>query len=224
MPARALPLLLVLAAAAVPAAAWAQDRGSGIQRCERADGTQVYTDQDCGAFGAAPAPIQGELLVRLANDGGDVAPGPRMVDAAWSASGPTAPSAAPAGALPLEPVARPAVSRRGPRGCARSPTQLVMELQAAWAGADVNRLAALYHWAGSDTAAAESVMPRLQSMAAMPLQDIRHYGTGGGPVQLASAGAAPLGEVIQVQVGSGDRTRLHEFRVVDHQGCQFVRF
>ncbi len=88
----------------------------------------------------------------------------------------------------------------------------------------MNRLAALYHWAGSDNTTAASVMPRLQSMAAQPLHDIRHYGAGGSLVQLASAGPAPLGGVIQVHVGSGERTRTHEFRVVDHQGCHFVRF
>lgn len=225
MRARFLPLLLfVLAGAAASAAVWAQDRGSGIQRCERADGTQVYTDQDCGAFGASPAPLEGELLARLANDGGARAALPRMVNAAWS---PPQSSARRTGAAPLptEPAPRRAPARVSPRGCARSPTQLVMELQAAWIGADVNRLAALYHWAGSDNTTADSVMPRLQSMAAQPLHDIRHYGGAGGSlVQLASAGPAPLGGVIQVHVGSGERTRTHEFQVVNHQGCHFVRF
>ena len=224
MRARVLPLLLfVLAGAAAPAAAWAQDRGSGIQRCERADGTQVYTDQDCGAFGASPAPLEGELLARLANDGGARAALPRMVNAAWS---PPQSSARGTGAapLPLEPASRRAPARASSRGCSRSPAQLVMELQAAWNDADVNRLAALYHWAGSDNTTAASVMPRLQSMAAQPLHDIRHYGAGGGLVQLASAGPAPLGGVIQVHVGIGGRTRVHEFRVVDHQGCHYVRF
>ena len=228
-PRTSLLLLLLGLAATAPSVPRAQERGSGIQRCERADGSQVYTDQDCGAFAAVPAPMEGELLIRLASDGGTSASG---------TAGSTSPAEAPpAPALPrattlarrldgrsVRPAARPAADAAPRRGCAHSPTQLAMDLRTAWETGDVNRIAASYDWAGSGTAEATSVMSRLQRLAALPLQDIRAYGTGAGLVQVASAAAVPLGGIVQVTLGTTDRPRTRDFHVVVREGCRFVRF
>lgn len=220
-------LLLLGLAATAPSVPQAQERGSGIQRCERADGSQVYTDQDCGAFSAVPAPMAGELLMRLASDGGPSA----ATGTPSPAGAPPAPALPGATTLarrlddrPVRSAARPARDPVPVRGCAHSPTQLVMDLRAAWETGDVNRIAASYDWAGSGTAEATSVMSRLQRLAALPLQDIRAYGTGSGLMQVASAAAIPLGGIVQVTLGTSDRPRMHDFHVVAREGCRFVRF
>ncbi|MCE7031930.1 hypothetical protein LY625_04740 [Lysobacter sp. GX 14042] len=217
----ALSGLLLLATATAPGPLQAQERGSGIQRCERPDGTRVYTDQDCTVFSATPAPVEGELLMRLASDGGGDAPAPLAAIASHVSPSPAE--------VPI-PLARDNAAPPSPlprttgRGCAHSPTQLVMDLRAAWSEGDVNRIAASYHWAGSGTREATSVMARLQSLAALPLQDIRHYGTGGGLARLAGRGAAASAERLHVVLGDGGRTRVHDFRLTPHQGCYFIRF
>lgn len=218
----ALSILLALAAAIAPCPLQAQERGSGIQRCERADGTRVYTDQDCAVFSATPAPVEGELLMRLASDGGGDAPAARagvgtddhrsFFPAALSAAAADNPGG----------KQRTSARMAATRGCAHSPIQLVMDLRAAWSAGDVNRIAASYHWAGSGTREATSVMARLQSLAALPLQEIRHYGAGNGLVQVA--GAAAGAERLHVVLGDGQRTRVHDFRLTPHQGCYFIRF
>lgn len=220
-PPRALPFVALALAVAVPSGVQAQDRGTGIQRCERPDGTRVYTDQDCAVFSAAPAPVEGELLVRLASDGGDEAS--TTPTGAPLASTPA--REAPAGRRPTPATTDSGGHRSagGPPGCARSPTQLVMDLRAAWQQDDVNRLAASYHWAGSGTREATSVMSRLQSLLAVPLQDIRHYGAG-GPVQLAGTGGLAGAARLHVALGGDGRARVRDLRVVQHQGCYFVRF
>src|SRR5690606_28252670 len=118
-------LVLLLGLTAPAASVQAQQRGSGIQQCERADGTRIYTDQDCAAFAAVPAPVEGELLTRLESDGGPDA----GLDAGHLAgTTPRSPD--------VVPQRRP--SARSPaRGCARSPTQLVMDLRDAWERRDV---------------------------------------------------------------------------------------
>ena len=223
MSTRLLALLVFLGAAALPMAAQAQERGTGIQRCERPDGTQVYTDQDCAAFDAAPAPIRGELLARLANDGGGLV---RRPEVAGTLVPPLSPTGQAGG--PREAPAAPATLRTVPDvpgdDCVRSPTQLAIELRAGWGDRDVNRIAALYDWAGRGTAEAASVMSRLQSLLELPLQDVRQYGTGDGLVQLASASPAAVGGGLQVSLGDEGGPRPYDFRIVERQGCRFIRF
>lgn len=221
MPSPRLPVLLafVFLLAAPAAGAEEQDRGSGIQQCERADGTRVYTDQDCGAFAAVPAPVEGELLMRLASDGSHDADAGAILETEPrpGSSSPPAPvvDTSPRGARTVANAAR---------GCARSPTQLVMDLQDAWQRRDVNRLAASYHWAGSGTSEASTVMSRLQAMVEEPLLDIRHYpGSYGGLTHVAGVGGASAGD--QLQVTLGDRAdQPRDLRITRHQGCYFVRF
>ena len=56
-------LLLCAAPAAAPVQAT-----SAILRCQSADGSMVYTDKACSAFGGKTVPIPGELLTRIARD------------------------------------------------------------------------------------------------------------------------------------------------------------
>lgn len=204
-------LVLFLGLTAPTASVQAQQRGSGIQQCERADGTRIYTDQDCAAFAAVPAPVEGELLMRLESDGGPDA----GLDAGHLA-----------GARPRSPDVVPQrhPSARSPaRGCARSPTQLVMDLRDAWERRDVNRLAASHHWAGSGTQEATAVMSRLEALVKRPLLDIRHYpGRYAGPAQVAGPGPASAGDQLQISLGGPDG-KTRGLRIVRHEGCYFVR-
>lgn len=220
-PRTALLALLAGLAASAPSAPLAQERGSGIQRCERADGTQVYTDQDCHAFSAVPAPIEGELLIRLASDGGTPDAGAEPLPAPW----PAATSLAVQRPEDLTPLQTGRSREATPaRGCAHSPTQLAMDLTSAWDTSDVNRIAASYDWSGSGTAEATSVMSRLQRLVALPLRDVRSYGGEAGLVQVASTAAVPLGGIVQVTLGEAAAPRVHDFRIVVREGCRFIRF
>ena len=56
------------------------------------------------------------------------------------------------------------VSRRGPgSGCARTPTQLAMDLRGALALGDVNRIAESYHWVGMSNKQGQRIMDRLRA-------------------------------------------------------------
>src|SRR6476620_619371 len=95
---------------------------SAILRCQSPDGTLVYTDKACSAFGAKAAPMPGTLLTRIYRDES------HFDDADVGA-----------GALP-------AVARRDPTaGCARTPAQLAVDLRASMPRAAVNRVDESYH-------------------------------------------------------------------------------
>lgn len=219
-----LPLLLLFLALPAGDRLAAQERGSGIQRCESPNGTQVYTDQDCDAFDARPAPVDGELMMRLASDGGAA---PEPVALAMSAAAPATGSLAHSldGAAARSTAGRQEGHAPRPPGCARSTSDLVTALRAAWQAGDVNTLAASYNWAGSGTRQATSTMSRLENLVGQPLLDVRHYGVGGGgAMQLASLAGGSGPDLVQVQLGSGTRPRLHDFRVTTVAGCHFVQF
>lgn len=55
------------------------------------------------------------------------------------------------------------------RGCARNPDQLLDGVRGALEARDVNRLANYYHWTGTGTGAAKSLMDSLEAIAARPL-------------------------------------------------------
>ncbi|MGQ4661550.1 hypothetical protein [Lysobacter sp. F6437] len=198
----------LLAALAVPGLAPAQGGGSGIQRCEAPDGTAIYTDKACAAFGATATPIPGELLTRLASD----------THAGPEAHGVFGNRRAPA-------IAR----RSAASGCARSTTQLSMDLQGAWALGDVNRIAESYHWVGLDTGQARSIMQRLGRLAGQPLWQAHYFDAriGGGVMQLADAsGSTALGDagVMQLVLGDDGSRQVQDFEVRRYHGCYFVHF
>ena len=198
---------LVLSLAALPVAPAVNASANGIQRCQAEDGTTVYTDKPCGMFGAQAAPMSGELLTRLAReDSGDaVYADPSLTTLA-------------------------APGRRSPSGgCARSATQLSMDLQGALALADVNRVAESYHWTGMSHSQGQAVMERLGRLTGQPLVHAQYFNAsiGGGFGTYADASAPASGSdagIMQLSFGHGASRTVVDFDVHRHQGCYFVRF
>ncbi|BDU17799.1 hypothetical protein [Lysobacter auxotrophicus] len=176
--------LLALLCAFAPAHA-----AGGLHRCEAPDGSSVYTDSACAAFDAKPAAMSTDLLNRLASD-----------DAAFDTD---------SRARSLSTAIR---VRRAPQaGCARSPTQLSMDLLASFAMGDVNRIAESVHWPGLRHRQAQVVMNRLMQLARASLVEATFWpglaGGGGGAMQLTF-----------------DRPqRVMEVGVERYAGCYFVR-
>lgn len=220
----ALALVVTGAASLVPGSPIARDaHAAGIQRCAAADGTTLYTDQPCAVHGAAPLGIPQELSARLADA--------RQAEYGSSAIGATAgmyvdasrPLAGRAGS-------QPSSARRSPAdGCARSPTQLAMDLQGAFALGDVNRVAESYHWVGMDHAAATALMQRLEQLARSTLVDTQYYDAtvlSPGLGTFADAGAAlgSAGGVMQLTLAGEGGSHLLDLEVERYQGCYFVHF
>lgn len=209
MKALALMTGLALLTAAVPAAPPVQ-ASSLILRCESASGEVIYTDRACESFGAYAVPMPAGLVTRIASDrGADAFP-----DAAL----------APAGSF-----ASANTGRRSPAaGCARSPSQLALDLQGSLALRDVNRLAESYHWVGHTHAQARPVLARLDRLTGRPLQNVEFYDAriglaalGGTSPGYRSDGVAGL---MQFAFGHGGAYEIVDFEVRRYAGCYFVRF
>ena len=185
---------------------------SAILRCESADGTLVYTDKACGAFGAKAAPIPGELLGRIYRDearfGGDA--DSSMPDAPASSTG----------------------RRAASGGCARTPTQLAMDLRGSLALGDVNRVAESYHWVGMSSRQGERTLDRLQRLIGKPVLDSHYFdaqigASVDGSALLASNDTSIGGDagMLQLVLGGGDTARSAiDFDVHRYAGCYFVTF
>lgn len=210
-------LLLALAPLAKPVVA-----STGIQRCESADGTLVYTDRSCGAFNAKAVPMSGELLTRIARE-----------ETLSTTMDPGTTSGGFADAdVPLDTGIN--VSRRSAAGgCARTPTQLAMDLRAALALGDVNRVAESYHWVGMSTKQGDRTMDRLQQMIGKPVVDTHYFdarissspfGVDAGTALVASSGGADGDAgVMQVVLGAGSTRSVVDFDVHRYAGCYFVK-
>ncbi len=198
-------LTAALAAIAVPAMGPVWAEGAGIQRCEAPDGTAIYTDKACAALGATAMPMSGELLTRLSYADDDSETG-----VFGSRRAPT--------------VAR----RSAASGCARSSTQLTMDLQGAWALGDVNRIAESYHWVGLGSSQANAIMQRLERLAGQPLWQAHYFDAriGGGMLQFADASAAAPASagMMQLVFDDGASRRVQDFDVRRYHGCYFVEF
>ena len=206
---------LVLSLAALPVAPAVNASANGIQRCQAPDGTTVYTDKPCGMFGAQATPMSGELLTRLAREDattGDDTTGDEFSYADTSIA------------------ASAAVGRRSPvSGCARSATQLSMDLQGALALGDVNRVAESYHWAGMSNSQGQATMERLDRLTAQPLVHAQYFTAQIGGFDSFADASAPLSSsgaagIMQLSFGHGATRTVVDFDVQQHQGCYFVRF
>lgn len=183
---------------------------TGIMKCATPDGTTVYTDHACRP-GSTALPISGQLLTRIARD---EARSPNAVDV-------------------VESDAIPVAGRRSvAAGCARTPTQLQMDLRASLALGDVNRVAESYHWVGLSTRDGERVLDRLQRMAEGPVVDAHYFDAsisssplGSDAIELASndSGPAPAG-MLQLQIGQGSGLTVVDMNVERYAGCYFVKF
>jgi len=182
---------------------------AGIQRCVDADGTPIYTDKPCAVFNAQRTPISGELLARIARE--------------------RAANGLDRGDFDGTPRATPAIARRSAAsGCARTPTQLTMDLQGAWALGDVNRIAESYHWVGLRHGSGQQILGRLERMATQPLLEAEYFDAsiGHGALQFAdaSAGGGGAAGILQVTLGDGDTQSFQDFDVERYRGCYFIRF
>lgn len=232
------PLLAAFALTALLASApWTPQAlaGTGIQRCQAPDGATVYTDKACAVFGSRAVPMSGELLTRivreeardeaLAGSSVDAGSNPNLdfagfVDAQTSLASTTSSSAA--------------GRRSASGGCARTPTQLAMDLRGAFVLGDVNRIAESYHWVGMSSKGAVRVMERLDSLARHQINDTQYYdaqissgdGTGMGALVATASSVGGSGGVLQVTFGDDGRTTtsVTDFDVEHYADCYFVRF
>jgi hypothetical protein len=199
-------LLLSVVPAAAPLHA-----ASAILRCQSPDGTLVYTDKACGAFGAKAAPMPGALLSRIYQD-------EARFDSDSDADAPAV----------LPPVER----RSASRGCARTPTQLAMDLRGSLALGDVNRVAESYHWVGMSSRQGERTLDRLQRLIGKPVLDSHYFdaqigASVDGSELLASNDTSFGGDagMLQLVLGGGDTARSAiDFDVHRYAGCYFVTF
>jgi hypothetical protein len=199
-------LLLSAVSAAAPLHA-----ASAILRCQSPDGKLVYTDKACGAFGAKAAPMPGALLSRIYQD-------EARFDSDSDADAPAV----------LPPVER----RSASRGCARTPTQLAMDLRGSLALGDVNRVAESYHWVGMSSRQGERTLDRLQRLIGKPVLDSHYFdaqigASVDGSALLASNDTSIGGDagMLQLVLGGGDTARSAiDFDVHRYAGCYFVTF
>lgn len=195
----------------LPASQDAQAGYVGIQRCRAPDGTSVYTDKPCTFVGAKPAEMSADLGMRLASEASRE-PEAYADDARSNA---------------VMPSAQAAGRRSLLSGCARTPTQLAMDIQASIGQQDVNRLAESWHWVGMTQAQATPVMKQLERLAHAPVQSTQYFDAQMGfGMQLASAGGDVDGRagILQVATGGEHGTQSLELNVERYAGCYFVHF
>ena len=215
-------LVIALCCATLPAPQRAQAAGP-IRACQASDGTAVYTDTPCRAFGARTVALRDELATRIAHE--------QALEAAMTGVAPGGSDTFAPASLDEDTMsaARNAIGRRAVAGgCAHTPTQLAMDLRGSFALGDVNRIAESYHWVGMSQSAATATMRRLEHLAKQPLVDASYYDAsiGSGWIAMADAGDGghPQGGVMQLQFGSGSAMTMQDFDVARYRGCYFVRF
>lgn len=196
---------------AMPATAPVQAT-SAILRCQSPDGTLVYTDKACSAFGAKSAPISGDLLTRIYRDESHYA------DASQE----------------LATQVPPPAARRDPSGgCARTTTQLAMDLRASLAMGDVNRVAESYHWVGMSSREGERTLDRLQALTGHPVLDSHYFDARIGSAGLDGSDASALASnddiggdagMLQMVLGENASRSAVDFDVHRYAGCYFVTF
>ncbi|WP_133477327.1 hypothetical protein [Cognatilysobacter segetis] len=194
----------------MPASPDAHASFTGIQKCRAPDGTSVYTDKPCSFVGAKASDMSADLGMRLASE---AAREPEAyADAAMSDA---VVSASPAGRRSLQ------------AGCARTPTQLAMDIEGSIGLRDVNRLAESWQWAGMTQSQATPVMKRLERLAKSNVQSTRYFDAQiGFGMQLASADNDVDGRagILQVSVGGENGMHALELNVERYAGCYFVHF
>jgi len=208
-------LLTALALAILPSVPPSAHAGAGVMRCQMPDGSNAYTNNACSAFGAASAPLSGDVLNRIQRE-------QRYEAALTGATLPSDPMGTGMASMPTR--------RATSSGCADSPQQLAMDLQGAVALGDVNRVAESYHWNGMRNAEAQRVMLRLEQLASRPMLSVEYFdarigGLGAG-VADAGEGVTTNGAVgmLQVIVSAADGRQVVDFSVQRDQGCYFVRY
>lgn len=208
MSASALAAALLLAT--LPAVPQRAEANTGVLRCQMPDGTSVYTNKACGAFGAKAMPLPGEVLNRIERE--------QRYEARLSGVEATAEAV-----QPMQASVRRAVQG----GCADSPGQLAADLAASVAMRDVNRVAESFDWAGMQNAQAQRVMLQLEQLSRQVVTDAEYFdATIGGQVLYADASGAGDGAagMMQVTFDNGRGTTVMDFDVQRDEGCYFLRY
>lgn len=130
-------------------------------------------------------------------------------------------------------------------GCPRNVHDLIHEMHAAFDSADVNRLAAVYHWPGTSTRTGYQLMTRLEGIVGAPALDIvalrpaqpvtvieRPGGSGPFASTLPAATRAhtgppaptraPVALRVRQSVGGGAAPRQTVFTLRRNLGCWWV--
>ncbi|AXK71318.1 hypothetical protein DWG18_02790 [Lysobacter sp. TY2-98] len=195
----------------LPASPDVQAAYTGIQRCRAPDGTAVYTDKPCAMFGAHPEAMSQDLGMRLMSE----ASREPEAYADVNQSNAIAPSAN--------------TGRRSlADGCARTPTQLAMDIQGSLAMRDVNRLAESWQWAGMTKQQALPVMKHLEQLTQERVMSTQYFDAQiGFGLQLASndrdTGDGRAG-ILQVSLVGKSAPQMLELNVERYAGCYFVKF
>ena len=192
--------LLLAALPAVPQLAGAS---TGVLRCQMPDGTSVYTNKACSDFGAKASPLAADVLNRIARDQRREA---RLSGASEDMLAAMAPRMPAAGAR-----------RAASSGCAASPEQLALDLQASLALGDVNRVAESFDWAGMRNEQAQPIMDQLDRMTGREaLVDAEFFH--------AQLGGRDNAGLMQVTFESDGATRIEDYEVSANSGCYFLRY
>ena len=121
-------------------------------------------------------------------------------------------------------------------GCAHTLGDLIYTVTAAIDGRDVNQLATVYHWTGVSTAAAYSVMRRLDGVLQRPLLDIEPTGGSSGEpvwqddgtglvVPAPSRPRAPTRlKLVQAMGKDGASTTSTSFALRRYYGCWWISY
>ena len=195
-------LAAALLLAALPAIPQPAHATTAVLRCRMPDGTSLYTNNACSDFGGKAVPLPAEVLDRIARE--------RRYEASLSGD----PGDMLAAVVPrMQAGPRRAVAN----GCARNPEQLALDLQAALALGDVNRVAESFDWAGVGNAQAQSTMDQLDRMTARDaVVDAQFFD--------ARIGALDDAGLMQVTFESDGATRVDAFEVSLDSGCYFLRY
>lgn len=189
------------AAASSPAA---EMQAFSLQRCESAQGEVVYTDRSCAASGARPTPLPHELISRIVYE-----PGYSAASISFASH--------------FDDATRGTVPKRRPLvdGCARTPRQLSLDLEGAWALHDVNRLAESFHWVGMSHRQSHRVMDRLRQLSDQPVQRAEYFNAQIGPADMPMEGNAGI---VQLLLANGSGANIVDLDVRRYSGCYFVTF
>ena len=203
-------LVAAVLLATLPAVPQRAEANTGVLRCKMPDGTSVYTNKACSAFGAKAMPLPGDVLNRIERE--------QRYEARLGGIEPTE--------EPLQPMQ--ASARRAVQGgCADSPQQLAADLAASVAMHDVNRVAESFDWAGMQNAQAQQVMAQLERLASRVVTDAEYFdATIGGQALYADAGGGADGAagLMQVTFDDGHGASVMDFDVQRDEGCYFLRY
>ena len=211
-------LATALLFAALPVMPRSAEAGTGVIRCERPDGTRVYTSQECGRFGAVSAPIDTDLANRIVSERRIEARAGALRDGLDPAQATAFLGAGSTLGSPL-----PGPRRSAAAGCARTPGQLAADLQASVALGDVNRIAESFDWAGMESRQAHRVMDQLEGLAGRSIADAEYFDISLDALDVPLASAAEVG-VMQVAFQGDGGLVIDDFDVRRHSGCYFLRF